>query len=107
MVKFILLTLIISSNVLAQSEALVDPTKPLNFQVNKEIKVYQASLPNLQSIVVKFGKSQAIINNQLYQQGQSVSGYKIILIDTEKVLLTYKNKTYKLTLYSSDELFID
>ena len=107
MVKFIFLSLFISLNLCAQSEPLVDPTKPLNFQVKKERKVYRATLPKLQSILVKSGKQQAILNNKLYQQGQWVSGYKITLIDAGKVLLTYKKKTYKLTLYSSNERFID
>ncbi|MCP4324816.1 MAG: hypothetical protein GY951_03520 [Psychromonas sp.] len=104
MVKFILL-MFVSLNLFAQSKALVDPTQPLNFQVKKEHKVYRTTLPTLQSIVVKAGKPQAILNNKLYQQGQWVRGYKITLIDTEKVLLKYKKKTYKLTLYSSNERF--
>lgn len=97
--------MIVSLNLFAQSEPLVDPTQPLNFQVKKERKVYRASLPTLQSIVVKAGKPQAILNNKLYQEGQWVRGYKITQIDAEKVLLKYKTKTYKLTLYSSKERF--
>jgi hypothetical protein len=84
---------------------LVDPTKPLYFQVKKERKVYHSVLPKLQSIVVKAGKHQAILNNELYLQGQKVSGYTITLIDAKKVLLEYQKKTYKLTLYSSTESF--
>ena len=95
----------ISLNLFAQSESLVDPTQPLNFQVKKERKVYRAALPTLQSIFVQSGTQQAILNDRLYQQGQWVNGYKITLIDAEKVLLKYKNKTYKLTLYSSNERF--
>ncbi len=105
MVKFIVFTLFISLNLSAQSEPLADPTKPLNFQVKKERKVYRSALPKLQSIVVKAGKQQAILNNKLYQQGQWVKGYKITLIDAEKVLLEYQKKTYKLSLYSSNERF--
>jgi len=97
--------MLVSLNLFAQSKPLVDPTQPLNFQVKKQHKVYRASLPTLQSIVVKAGKPQAILNNKLYQQGQWVKGYKITLIDAQKVLLKYKKKTYKLTLYSSNERF--
>ncbi len=95
----------ISLNLFAQSEPLVDPTRPLSFQVKKERKVYRAALPVLQSIVVNAGKPQAILNNKLYKQGEWVKGYKITLIDAEKVLLKYNKKTYKLTLYSSNERF--
>lgn len=105
MVKLIFITLLISLNLSAQDITLVDPTKPLNFQVQKQNNTNQVSLPRLQSIVVKSAYGQAIINNQLYQQGQSVSGYKITLIDADKVLLSYQNQTYKLTLYSSKERF--
>ena len=105
MVKFIIFSLFISLSFFAQSEVLVDPTQPLSFQAKKERKVYRSALPQLQSIVVKSGTQQAILNNKLYQQGQWVRGYKIILIDTEKVLLEYNQKTYKLTLYSSSERF--
>lgn len=87
-----------------QSEALVDPTAPLNFQLKRQpSKVYRSTLPKLQSIVIKAGKPQAIINNKLYQQGQQIGDYKVTLIDTQKVLLEYQKKTYKLTLYSSSE----
>lgn len=109
MVKYIFIMLFISSNLFAQSEVLVDPTKPLNFQVKKVQKVkriYRATLPTLQSIIIKQGKPQAILNNKVYQKGQWVNDYKIMLIDNKKVLLKYKNKTYKLTLYSSSERFI-
>ena len=105
MVKFIVLSLLISVTLFAQSEVLLDPTKPLNFQIKKERNMQRAALPTLQSIFVKAGKQQAILNNKLYQQGQSVSGYKITLIDAKKVLLEYQKKTYKLTLYSSNEHF--
>ncbi len=106
--KFIFISLFISLNIFAQSEVLVDPTTPLNFQqkkVIKERKVYRNSLPKLQSLIVKSGKQQAIINNKIYQQGQRVNGYQITLIDAQKVLLEYQHKTYKLTLYSLDEHF--
>lgn len=108
MVKFIIFSFLINVTFFAQSEVLVDPSKPLNFEVKKEPKVVRTKrhkLPKLQSIVIKAGKQQAILNNNLYQQGQSVNGYKITQIDAEKVLLEYQNKTYKLTLYSANERF--
>jgi len=104
--KFIVMSLFISLSLFAQSETLVDPTAPLNFQPKKQKKIYRAALPKLQSIVMAAGKPQAIINNKAYQKGQKVSGYRITLIDAQKVLLEYQKKTYKLTLYSSSEQFI-
>lgn len=103
--KFILFSFFISLNLFAKSVVLVDPTQPLNFQVMKEKKVYRNALPQLQSIVVKEGKRQAILNNTLYQKGQWVNGYQITHIESQKILLKYQNKTYKLTLYSSNERF--
>ena len=105
MVKIIILSFFISLNLFAQSEPLVDPTAPLNFQPKKVTKVYRAALPQLQSIVVKAGKQQAIMNNKAYQKGQRVNGYQVTYIDTDKVLLEYQQKTYTLTLYSSNERF--
>jgi hypothetical protein len=107
-VKFLIFIFLINLSFFAQCEILVDPSKPLGFQVKKERKAVRSSLqelPKLQSIVIKAGKQQAILNNNLYQQGQSVNGYKITQIDAEKVLLEYQKKTYKLTLYSANERF--
>ena len=105
MVKFIVFSLLFGTSLFSQSEVLVDPSKPLNFTVIKERQVYQPILPTLQSILVKAGKQQAMINNILYLPGQSVNGYKITHIDAQKVLLRYQNKNYKLTLYSANERF--
>lgn len=105
MVKIIFLSFFISLNLFAQSESLVDPTAPLNFQQKKKVKVYRAAVPKLQSIMMKSGKQQAIINNKAYQKGQKVNGYKVTHIDTDKVLLEYQKKTYTLTLYSLNERF--
>jgi len=105
-VKFIFISLFISLSLYAQSETLVDPTAPLNFQPpQKKVKPQRNTLPTLQSIVIKAGKPQAIMNNKAYQQGQRIGRYRITLIDNKKVLLELQNKTYKLTLYSSSEQF--
>lgn len=105
MAKIIFLSLFVSLNLFAQGEMLVDPTAPLNFQPKKQKQVYRAALPKLQSIVIKSGQPKAIMNNKEYQKGQRVNGYQVTHIDTDKVLLTYKNKTYTLTLYSQKERF--
>lgn len=107
MVKIIFFTLFMSLTLGAHSETLVDPTAPLNYQVKSKrtAKVTRSALPNLQSIVIKSGQPQAIMNNKIYKQGQRIGSYKILAIDAKKVLLGYQNKTYKLTLYSASERF--
>lgn len=107
MVKFIFFIscLFISVNLFAQNTPLADPTKPLNFKVKKARKIYQTTLPTLQSIIIKSGKREAILNNKVYQKGQWVNGYRVTQIDAKKVLLEYQNKMYKLTLYSSYERY--
>jgi len=105
-VKLIFGSLLISLSLYAQSESLVDPTAPLNFQPTKQqVRKKSAALPKLQSIVIKAGVPQAIINNRVYQQGQYIGNYQITLIDSKKVLLKLQNKIHKLTLYSSNEQF--
>lgn len=105
MVKIIFLSLFVSVNLFAQGEVLVDPTAPLNFKVKKASQISRTTLPVLQSIIMKAGKPQAIINNKIYQRGQRVAGYQITAIDAQKVLLEYQEKIYTLTLYSSNERF--
>ena len=105
MVKFIFITLFVSLSLSVWGESLVDPTKPLNFQQKTVKKVYRAKLPKLQSIIIKQGKHQAILNNKAYKKGQWINGYLVTQIDAEKVLLEYQKKTYKLTLYSSNERY--
>jgi len=104
-VKIILIGLFSSLSLCVQSETLTDPTAPLNFQPAKVAKLSKAPLPQLQSIVVKAGEQQAIINNKSYQEGQRVGGYLVTKIKRDKVLLKYKNKVYTLTLYSESERF--
>jgi len=105
-VNIIFFSLFISLSLSVQGETLVDPTAPLNYQQPKQKrKTTRAMVPKLQSIVITSGVPQAIINNKAYQQGQTVNGYLITLIDSQKVLLKYQKKIYTLTLYSSSERF--
>jgi len=104
-VKIISIGLLMSISLFAQGEVLTDPTAPLNFQPAKVKKLSRTPLPQLQSIVVKAGKQQAIIDNKSYQKGQWVNGYLVTQIKHDKVLLKHKNKIYTLTLYSESERF--
>lgn len=85
---------------------LKDPTKPLGYQV-KSVKKQRKrpALPKLQSILLNQEQKRAIINNQFYEVGQKVNGYKIKRIDKEAVLLVYAGKSYRITLYSNQEKF--
>ncbi|WP_051302901.1 hypothetical protein [Psychromonas aquimarina] len=108
MVKYILLFfLIISFNALADLESLTDPTRPLSYQTKSVKKAGRASLPRLQSILVEGDSRSAILNNKLYKKGQRVNGYLITRIDKNAVLMRYKTKYYKLTLYTDQERFIN
>lgn len=108
MVKYILLLfLILSFNVAADVDALVDPTKPLSYTVKSVKKKQRIVLPKLQSILIKGKQKQAIIDNKLYIAGQKIKGYQITEIKKDAVLLSYQNKSYKLTLYSAKEHFTD
>lgn len=94
-----------SVNVMASTSPLVDPTKPLNHKMQLLHKQEAQPLPKLQTILFDGKKGKAILNNDLYQVGQSVGGYKIVAIKKETVLLRYKSKSYKLALYTKEERF--
>jgi len=105
-VKYIFLFfLIISGNAAADMQLLRDPTKPLNYKAKKVNKEYSSELPKLQSILAEGQQQRAIINNKLYREGQRVKGYLISKISRDIVLLSYKTKTYKLSLYNKKERF--
>lgn len=91
---------------MANSTALVDPTAPLNYKIKSVTKVHRSALPTLQSIMGEGEQRRAILNNQLYETGQWVSGYQITRIDSDAVLLRQKKHAYKLNLYTKKEHFV-
>ncbi|WP_019614562.1 hypothetical protein [Psychromonas ossibalaenae] len=108
MVKYIFLCcLIISFNTLAGVESLTDPTRPLNYHTKSVKKAARAALPRLQSILIEGDSRSAILNNKLYKTGQRVNGYQITRIAKDSVSVRYKAKSYKLTLYTEQERFIN
>jgi MSHA biogenesis protein MshK len=103
------LFLLLSIDVMASGEPLVDPTQPLNYRA-KAVSVekkQRPALPKLQSILLSGEQRKAIVNNQLYTAGEKVNGYLITRIDKNTVLLRYNNRTYQLTLYTKKERFIE
>ena len=104
MVKYtFLLFFIISVSVVADVAPLTDPSKPLNYERLEVNQKQPFRLPKLQSIIIYGNKRHAIINNKLYKIGQSVDGYQLTQIKKQSVILDYKNRSYKLSLYTLKE----
>ena len=78
-----------------------DPTRP-GVELIKTEQTGMKETANkkqlLSAIFIKQGKPQAIINDQLYQQGDYFSGKKIITIKSNKVVLQNANGVSHLTL---------
>jgi len=103
-VKYIILCgSLISANLMADGILLADPTTPLDYKITSSPKVARSALPQLQSILGNKGQRRAILNNQLYDAGQWVSGYQIMRIDSDAVLLQQNNHAYTLNLYPQKE----
>ncbi|SET64291.1 hypothetical protein [Thalassotalea agarivorans] len=95
--KLLLLTmLLIAPNALA---AEVDPTRPLSYRA--PVKSVSEPVFYLQSIVLsKEHGHTAIINDTLVAEGQSISGYKVVSISNNSVLLSSGEKRKSLSLFS-------
>jgi len=86
-----------------------DPTKPLIKISSKQDKVFKKTTKQnnkkrrnpLSAIFIKQGHHQAIINNHLYQSGDTVLGKKIVSINANTVLLKNRQGILKLTLIQS------
>lgn len=100
---FFILSVNVNVNAAAHMAPLADPTKPLDYKTKAVNTKQRSILPKLQSILAKGQQRQAIINNKLYTAGQRVNGYQITRIEKDAVLLGYKNRAYKLTLYTKKE----
>lgn len=94
---------------MANDVLLVDPTQPINYKKQSQAvtKKRTVNVPKLQSILGSGEQRKAILNNQLYTIGQQVNGYQITKIEKDAVLLEYKNRVYKVTLYAKKERFIE
>lgn len=93
-------------NAYAQQSLLADPTKPLNYREANVGKASRPALPRLNSILITGNKHTVILNDQLYQVGNWVNGYQIKRIEEDGILLSYKEKLYRLNLYKQKERFI-
>lgn len=86
------------------SQELIDPTKPLSYKTKNskrspKTSSSSSSLPNLNAIIQSKEQNSAIINNQHLVVGQWVSGYKLLKIDSNSVVIKNKNKRHRLYLF--------
>ncbi|MEZ9329248.1 MSHA biogenesis protein MshK [Vibrio breoganii] len=83
-----------------------DPTAPLGWYKKKSTVVAKARtypLPTLQSIVCDEGsKCFAMLNDKILSDGQSVAGYEIRHISSERVIVARAGKIWRLELFNSD-----
>ncbi len=76
-----------------QSEGEVSASKPLT-----QAASLLASLKLSGIIAGAGGGSQAIINDDIFGVGQTVAGYTVIQIDSNRVILSKENEKYSLTI---------
>lgn len=84
-----------------------DPTAPLGWekpkqtQAKKNAVVYR--VPTLQSIVCSDNSTcKAILNGKVVATGETVSGYKVTRIESERVTVSRGGKQWNLELFSLD-----
>lgn len=74
------------------AESLTDPTRPLATESTSTAKTAQettaAALPRLQSILIGPGSRKAMIDEQIYRQGDTFNQFKISAIHSDRVVLT-------------------
>ena len=99
----ILLSCVAGEGFAAQLSQFVDPMRPVRYQAPAgKTSVAEKKLRTdtkdwqLTAVLTSAGRSVAVINGKSLQEGEQLGGYKLIQIDTDKVVL--KNKQGKLVL---------
>lgn len=85
--------------------ALQDPTRPLNWASPKAAvkQKTEQSVPVLQSIICREASPcYAVLNNEIAEQGQHVSGYKVKSITSKKVVVEKGDSQWQLVLFALD-----
>lgn len=77
-----------------------DPTKPLNANFQSSTNTAKKSRLVLQSIIQGNGKPRAIINGKMMKVGAYISGYKLVSITKNSVLLVSAERELQLPLFS-------
>ncbi|KPH62192.1 hypothetical protein AMS58_09795 [Pseudoalteromonas porphyrae] len=91
----------ICASVAAVAQTLKDPTRPQTITTKGSGNVLTGNLI-LQSIIKKQQGYKAIISGQLYAIGDQIDGYKVLAINSKRVVLANDNKQIKLDLYDYD-----
>ncbi len=103
--RFILLLIMLVGST-GYTFASQDPTAPLGWTEQPKPSLKKKAtvkVPQLQSIVcAKDSDCYAILNDKVVTQGQLVSGYKVKIITSEKVVVASGNKQWQLTLFALD-----
>jgi len=81
-----------------------DPTAPLGWMKSQKVQKVQAvPVPQLQSIVCKGNdKCYAILNDQVVEAGEKVSGYRVVEVTDNHVELKQGQKSWTLKLFALD-----
>lgn len=93
--------ILICASVTAVAQTLKDPTRPQTITAKGSGNVLTGNLI-LQSIIKKQQGYKAIISGQLYAIGDQIDGYKVLAINSKRVVLANDNKQIKLDLYDYD-----
>jgi len=84
----------------ATSEKFIDPMRPVHYQTpvakkttsGKKIQV-DTQHWKLTAVLISAGRSVAVINGKSLQVGGQLDGYKLVQIDSAKVVLKNKQRT--------------
>jgi len=97
----ILFCLLLCLSLLSNSSAqeLQDPTRPITYQPTNKIGKTKNYLPKLSAIIYDAETKSAILNNHIKLVGQTVSGYKLLKIGPNFVILIRNSKHYRLDLF--------
>lgn len=100
------LVIFLAAMVSLSAYAAQDPTAPLGWNKSKSSASARAKtypLPTLQSIVCDQGtQCFVMLNDKIVTKGQSVSGYQIQGITSDRVTLARAGKTWQLELFNSN-----
>ena len=92
----ILCILLIVQGAAAEKPALQDPLRPVRYQAPTEDNSSTSEVEkswHLSAVLRSDARSVAVINGQVVQVGEMFDGYKVVKIESGKVLLAHNKKT--------------
>ncbi|MCK4501542.1 MAG: hypothetical protein KAU22_00815 [Desulfuromonadales bacterium] len=94
------LSLLVVGAATAANSELADPMRPVNYPVSAVAAVAKQSVAtenwNLMAVLISAQRSVAVINGKSLQTGDVISGYKVVKIESDLVVL--KNNQNKIVL---------